>query len=714
MPVFELTDRGLGVALGSGGIGIRNQFFEYLDLARNPGADHRRHLAELLRQRYSRHKIDLIITLYAEALQFTLSECETFLPDVPVLALYLPLGFKQPQTGRIVIRQFVTSDFTGTLDIALKLVPDAKRVYVVNGAHSVDRSLEGKARQEFNKWSGRMEFRYLSELPLREILTAVAGAPPESIVLFISMAADVTGKNYTTREVSRRLSRASAAPVFGLYDVALGHGIVGGSLVSFELIGTRAGELALDILRGTRSPEKIPIVLEVPHRPMFDWRELNRWNLSEAALPKGAIVLNRQVSLWDLKYYAIGALAFIFLQLFLIAALLAGKRRRRVVEESLQRTTRELDQFFDLSLDLLCIANTDGYFVRLNPAWERILGYSTEELMSRKFLYLVHPDDLERTRKAVATLVSQGKLVRFENRYRCKDGSYRWLEWISAAAGFLIYAAARDVTERKRSEAELARHREGMEEMIAERTVELAEAKARAELSDRLKSVFLATMSHELRTPLNSIIGFSGILQQELAGPLNAEQKKQLGMVRDSSRHLLDLINDVLDLSKIEAGQLPVATETFDLRGVIEKVSQAMRPLAENRGLTLDVQIAPAVAEITSDRRRVEQILLNLLGNAIKFTELGGVRIESRLQEGAVLVRVADTGIGIKESDLDSLFKPFRQIDMNDDRRRGGTGLGLSICRKLVELLGGEIRVESEYGKGSLFSVTLPTKRKAA
>ena len=154
--------------------------------------------------------------------------------------------------------------------------------------------------------------------------------------------------------------------------------------------------------------------------------------------------------------------------------------------------------------------------------------------------------------------------------------------------------------------------------------------------------------------------------------------------------------------------------ESFDLRRVIEKVIQTVRPLAAKKSLTLEVDIAPAVAEITSDMRRVEQILLNLLGNAVKFTEKGSVHTECRLREGEVLVRVADTGIGIKESDMDALFQPFRQIDAHIDRKYEGTGLGLSISRKLVELLGGKIRVESEWGKGSVFSFTLPTKGRPA
>ncbi|MEX2684278.1 MAG: sensor histidine kinase, partial [Candidatus Sigynarchaeota archaeon] len=212
----------------------------------------------------------------------------------------------------------------------------------------------------------------------------------------------------------------------------------------------------------------------------------------------------------------------------------------------------------------------------------------------------------------------------------------------------------------------------------------------------------------ELRTPLNSIIGFTGILQQELVGPLNAEQKKQLGMVRDSSTHLLNLINDVLDLSKIEAGQLTAVMAPFDLRASIEKCVRTVRPLADKKGLVLETEIGQNVGSITSDQRRVEQIMLNLLSNAVKFTEKGTVRFECKMDENNVSIRVIDSGIGIKKADMDKLFKPFRQIDTNITRKYEGTGLGLSICKKLVDLLGGNIWVESEFGKGSTFSFTLP------
>jgi len=220
-------------------------------------------------------------------------------------------------------------------------------------------------------------------------------------------------------------------------------------------------------------------------------------------------------------------------------------------------------------------------------------------------------------------------------------------------------------------------------------------------------------MSHELRTPLNSIIGFTGILLQGLVGPLNEEQAKQLNMVRTSANHLLSLISDVLDISKIEAGQLQVASETFDLRASINKVLQTVRPLAEKKGLMLNVDIAPDVGKLTSDMRRIEQITLNLLSNAVKFTEEGSVTVVCSATAGSYVIQVTDTGIGLKKEDIGDMFKPFHQIDSGMSRKYEGTGLGLSICKKLVDLLGGDIRIVSEWQQGTTFVVTIPVERSA-
>ena len=264
------------------------------------------------------------------------------------------------------------------------------------------------------------------------------------------------------------------------------------------------------------------------------------------------------------------------------------------------------------------------------------------------------------------------------------------------------------VNERTR---ELKTINEEMEQRIIKRTEELAVATEKAQSADRLKSAFLASMSHELRTPLNSIIGFTGMVLQGLAGPLNEEQTKQLAMVRSSAHHLLNLINDVLDISKIEAGQLSLMFDNFDLRNAIEKTVQSVSLLAARKNIRLSCDISGDVSTFYGDQRRIEQIIINLLGNAIKFTDKGDIRLRCHSDDNTIVLSVEDTGIGIKQDNMDLIFEAFRQIDTGIARVQEGTGLGLNITKKLAEKMGGSIRVKSEWGKGSTFTVILPKRK---
>ncbi len=280
----------------------------------------------------------------------------------------------------------------------------------------------------------------------------------------------------------------------------------------------------------------------------------------------------------------------------------------------------------------------------------------------------------------------------------------------SAQAEFLETLAAQVAGGLRNAQlyAQVQQHAAELERKVAERTRDLHLALEKAQEADRIKSAFLATMSHELRTPLNSIIGFTGVLLQGLAGPLQEQQVKQLSMIRSSAQHLLALINDVLDISKIEAGQLEVRRDPFDLRAAIENVLRMVTPAAQKKGLTLSAAIPSGLGPFVGDQRRVEQILINLLNNAIKFTERGEVRLECETRAGQVILRVRDTGIGIRPEDMPKLFRPFQQLETGLARHHEGTGLGLAICKHLAHLMGGDITAESEWGRGSLFTVTLP------
>jgi signal transduction histidine kinase len=224
-----------------------------------------------------------------------------------------------------------------------------------------------------------------------------------------------------------------------------------------------------------------------------------------------------------------------------------------------------------------------------------------------------------------------------------------------------------------------------------------------------LKSLFLASMSHELRTPLNSILGFTGLLLMGMSGNLNGEQTKQLTLVRNSATHLLGLINDILDISKVESGRVELAIESFPIAEVTDETLKAVTPLAEAKGLGLAAHV-PENLILQSDRRRVKQVLMNLLGNAIKFSDRGAVNVEVGTFHDELTVSVIDRGIGIRREDMDKLFLPFGQIDMSSTKQYEGTGLGLYLCKKLLTLLHGTISVRSESGQGSEFTFVLPLK----
>lgn len=379
-------------------------------------------------------------------------------------------------------------------------------------------------------------------------------------------------------------------------------------------------------------------------------------------------------------------------------------------ERALKLSEQRLRSTMDSILEGCQLLDFDWRYLYLNDAAAQHNRRPNEELLGRRMQKVWPGIEDTRVYGLIQRCMEQREPFHEETQFAFPDGTTGWFDVRGQPAPEGVFIMSIDVTERHLAEAALRELNEQLERKVADRTEELRAALVRAEAADRLKSAFLATMSHELRTPLNSIIGFTGILLQGLAGGLNEEQAKQLGMVRSSARHLLELINDVLDLSKIEAGQLEMRSASFELGQSIEKCLATVRPLAQAKSLALEAEVSTDLGQMTGDQRRVEQILLNLLNNAVKFTDHGSVllRVERLADREAVAISVTDTGIGMRQEDQGSLFLPFRQIDNGLTRTHEGTGLGLAICRKLADLMQGDITVSSEWGKGSCFTVTLP------
>lgn len=391
---------------------------------------------------------------------------------------------------------------------------------------------------------------------------------------------------------------------------------------------------------------------------------------------------------------------------------------------------REESQFSQAMIEsmpgIVYFYDEQGRFLRWNRNFEVVSGYSGEEVAQMHPLQFFDEQDKPLLEDSISRVFSHGEAsveAPFLSRNGDRTPYFLTGRSVVYEGQHCLVGVGIDISDRRKAEDALRELNENLEHLVAERTTELQAAVIRAEAADRIKSAFLATMSHELRTPLNSIIGFTGIVLQELAGPLTSEQSKQLGMVQGSARHLLELINDVLDLSKIEAGQLEVRSEAFDIRASVERVMTSMKPMAERKSIDLDCELSADVpGTMVGDKRRTEQILLNLLNNAIKFTDMGSVKLsitagadvtpgDQTESHDVLRISVTDTGIGIKPDDLGNLFQPFQQVDSGLTRQHDGTGLGLTICRRLTDLMGGRISATSEWKIGSCFTVTLPLSR---
>jgi PAS domain S-box-containing protein len=400
-----------------------------------------------------------------------------------------------------------------------------------------------------------------------------------------------------------------------------------------------------------------------------------------------------------------------------LRSVIARQFSDRIAPERVPRSSAErFEALAHLAPAAIFRADPSGNIVFVNDRACAITGLTRAEFIALGWVRAIHPGDRGTALEVWQRYVASGGVVACtpECRVVKPDGSVAWvlahIEPERDDQGHLTWhvGTLMDISAVKLAQLELQQAHDGMEVRVRQRTHELESAKELAERSDRVKTAFLTTMSHELRTPLNSIVGFTTVILQGQSGPLTDAQSRQLTIVHDSASHLRALIENVLDITRIEAGQVGIEITSVDLHELVSRHLSVIAAEASRKHIRLDVVAADGVPAIRTDAKRAGQIFGNLLANAVKFTEQGSVTVEIAARMDRIEITVSDTGIGIAEHELSSLFNPFSQVSRPGGRLHEGTGLGLAISRNLARALGGDIAVTSEEGRGSRFALWLP------
>jgi PAS domain S-box-containing protein len=672
-------------------------FDEALDTFRIPNDQYEEEMVRLLQRKYSGVPIDLIYAFNRSALKFLLKHRGELFSNTPVVFI----AYEMKRVADLSLDANVTGvggrvELSPTLDIALALQPQTKRVVVVAGKMPADTAFVDQARQEFRPYEGRVEFAYLIGLPIEELRTRLASLPDKSIVFYLWVSSDSTPQISTNPELISLLAPSSSAPIYGTSETYMGSGMIGGRLVDFEALGTRAGEMGLRILAGER-PENIPLQT-LPNTTMFDWRELHRWGIDEAKLPPGTVVRFKEFSVWELyKWRIIVAISIIVLQALGIVWLLFTRAKRRQAEAAKDK----LAAIVETSDDAILSKTLEGIIISWNAGAERIYGYSANEIVGQHVSTLA-PPELKGEVQGILERLSRGVSVDHLETQRVSKEGIRidvslTISPIKNERGIIIGAStiARDITARKKAEVEELRHREEL--------AHLSRVTMLGELS--------GSLAHELNQPLTAI--------------LSNAQAAQRFLEHDSVDldELRDILTDIVG-QDIRAGEVihrlrlllkkgEVQQQPLDVNNTVQEVLKLIDGDLVNQGVTMHTKLAPALPTVKGDRVQLQQVLLNLVMNASdamnsnSSTERQMV-VCTELSDGeGVRFSVSDCGSGIAHDELEQVFEPFFTTKAH------GLGLGLSVCRTIISAHGGKLWAANNAERGVTFHFTVPVSNEA-
>jgi PAS domain S-box-containing protein len=697
LPANIIMDEAIRTAFAASTNNRVEFYSEFLDVARFPGEEEQQRQRIFFREKYRDRPPDLVIAVSGGALVFLAQHQADLFGAVPIV--YCSVA-GDPHPGNLsdarIAEVPIPDSVAPTLEMMLRLHPDTRQVAVISGNGPRDLQMADTFRQKIAPFGNRVAFTWLTNLSIEELRGRLSRLPAHTVVLYITMFQDAAGKTFTPRQALEAFAPASGAPIYACYDSFVGHGIVGGSMVTFEEIGRKAAQLGIRILAG-EDPQAA--ARSESHRavPMFDWHQLRRWNISEERLPPGSIVLFKEATYWEQHYGIIlTALSLCLLEALLIVALLVQLRRRRLAEAAL----RESEQQMGLAANAAELGMWTWDVLRdrlwMTDKGRALFGFTSDMRLDYAALIArVHPEDRATRDAAIKrALKNQGEYA-IEYRVLLPDGQVRWI----AGRGRVEFAGGKalrmrgvslNITERKQAELEAARQR-----------TELAH-RSRVTLLGELSG----SLAHELNQPLGAIVTNAGAALRSL-GRNNITREKFREVLEDivaDGQRAGEVIRGIKGMLRKSEG----ARQLVDLNEVIAQTLKLTQSdaLADDRLVLTEFQ--PALPKVEADVVQLQQVFLNLILNAFeaskdvpKLQRRVVIRTE-RDSDGGVLVCVRDFGTGLPTEAPERIFEQFFST------KPEGMGMGLFISRSIVTAHRGTLRAENAKGGGAQFWLRLP------
>lgn len=705
---FDRVVESFVLRLRTAGVPLEHIHVEYLHL-NQPNAElvapARR---AMLSAQYGGLPIDMLVALQQPALNFTLKELAEISPQAPLLTDSEPSTLQLDANRRPLFKYTIMPDIGATMKEVMLLLPRTRRVVVPAGVAEADRAFLRQAEVELAPWMRRIQVEFLQNMSWAEQMRYVANLTSDTVVITGMFNRDRDGYTLPTIDAARETMRAANVPVFALFDTIVGEGAVGGAVRNLPQSGIELADSVLAVLEGRQAVNAgVTRVPAGPVQSLYDWRQLERWQIDAAPLEQ-ATFLNRPPSLWRAHRAVVqGGGAVIVLLAGLLAALLVQRRRLARTELASRESEERFRALVEYAPEAILVLDLeDCRYVDANGEAEKLFGHPRAQLQGMHPSTLYAPGqfgdgDVQQQVRGISERAWAGEPLAFERVVRRPDGSTVTVEVklrrLPAHGKRWLRCSYEDITARKKNEAELLAHRDRLEELVRQRTEALSDAVAEARAANQARSVFLAKMSEELRAPLDAVISLSGALA---ASPSMFEpEQRQLGTINRAGQQLLGMIDDLLELSRIETGRVPLVLAPLALQPLLKEVMDIVRLRTENDRVMLVLACGGLPPPILADGPRLRQVLANLLSHAAGALGQGTVTLAADAQTaGARRWRLA---FAVRDSSAG------RAGLARQDDGYAGAGLDLGISREFVRLLGSELLVRRQAGEGAEYSFSI-------